>query len=56
MLKTGFFWLIVGLLGGLALPGGVRAQTPDSMLTLELLQRVEQLERQVQGGGESNNL
>lgn len=47
MLKTGFFWLIVGLLGGLALPGGVRAQTPDSMLTLELLQRVEQLELEI---------
>lgn len=41
-------WLWVLLLGGLTLPGISRAQRPpDSELTLELLQRIEQLESEV---------
>lgn len=47
MSKPGFSWLIVGLLGSLALPGMVRAQAPEQALTLELLQRIEQLELEV---------
>ncbi len=48
MPKPGFSWLIVGfLLGSLALPGRAGAQAPDSTLTLELLQRIEQLELEV---------
>ncbi len=47
MPKPGFSWLIVALLGSLTLPGGVRAQAPDGTLTLELLQRIEQLELEV---------
>ncbi|MCP5158694.1 MAG: tol-pal system protein YbgF [Gammaproteobacteria bacterium] len=40
-------WLIVFLSGSLASCNAVQAQTPDSSLTLELLQRIEQLEREV---------
>lgn len=47
MPKSGFSWLIVGLLGSLVLPGRAGAQAPDSTLTLELLQRIEQLELEV---------
>jgi tol-pal system protein YbgF len=49
MSKPGFSWLILNLslIGSLALPGLVRAQAPDQALTLELLQRIEQLEREV---------
>ena len=47
MPKPGFSWLIVGLLGSLALPGRAEAQVADSTLTLELLQRIEQLELEV---------
>jgi tol-pal system protein YbgF len=47
MPKPGFSWLIIGLLGSLALSSAVRAQAPDSTLTLELLQRIEQLELEV---------
>ena len=47
MPKPGFSWLIVGLLGSLALSGRAGAQAPDSTLTLELLQRIEQLELEV---------
>ena len=47
MPKPGFSWLIVGLLGSLALPGRAGAQVADSTLTLELLQRIEQLELEV---------
>jgi hypothetical protein len=47
MPKPGFSWLIMGLLGSLALSSAVRAQAPDSTLTLELLQRIEQLELEV---------
>ena len=43
-----FPWLVLLVLGGLTLPGASRAQnTPDSALTLELLQRIEQLEAEV---------
>ena len=47
MPKPGFSWLIVGLLGSLALSGRAEAQASDSTLTLELLQRIEQLELEV---------
>lgn len=47
MFKPGFSWLIVGLLGSLVLPSMGRAQAPDRALTLELLQRIEQLELEV---------
>ena len=47
MSKPGLPWLILTLLGSLALPGLVQAQTPDRALTLELLQRIEQLEQEV---------
>jgi tol-pal system protein YbgF len=47
MPKSGFAWLAVFLLGGMGSVGIVRAQAPDSSLTLELLQRIEQLEREV---------
>ncbi len=48
MPKPEFSWLIVGfLLGSLALPGRAGAQAPDNTLTLELLQRIEQLELEV---------
>ncbi|MFZ1640234.1 MAG: YbgF trimerization domain-containing protein, partial [Candidatus Contendobacter sp.] len=41
-------WLMALLLGGLLLPGAVHAQyPPDNELTLELLQRIEQLETEV---------
>lgn len=47
MPKPGFTWLAVFLLGSLGSLGVVRAQAPDSSLTLELLQRIEQLEQEV---------
>jgi tol-pal system protein YbgF len=47
MPKPAFAWLMAFLLGGLAPFSVVRAQAPDSSLTLELLQRIEQLEREV---------
>ncbi len=47
MSKPGFSWLIVSLLGSLVLPGTGWAQVPDRALTLELLQRIEQLELEV---------
>ena len=48
MAKYGSPWLMALLLGGWLLPGAVRAQyPPDSELTLELLQRIEQLEAEV---------
>ena len=47
MPKPGGSWLIVSLLGSLLLPSGVWAQSPDDTLTLELLRRIEQLEREV---------
>ena len=41
-------WLILLTMGGLALPGAGFAQRPqDSELTLEMLQRIEQLEAEV---------
>lgn len=41
-------WFMALLLGGVLLPGAARAQhSPDNELTLELLQRVEQLETEV---------
>ncbi|MGB5064942.1 MAG: tol-pal system protein YbgF [Candidatus Competibacter sp.] len=53
MPRPRFPWLALLVLGGLTLPGIGRAQnTPDSTLTLELLQRIEQLEvevRQIRG-------
>ncbi len=43
-----FPWLALLVLGGLMPPGAGRAQNaPDSTLTLELLQRIEQLEAEV---------
>lgn len=47
MPKPGFTWLAVFLLGSLGSLGVVWAQAPDSSLTLELLQRIEQLEQEV---------
>lgn len=48
MPRLRFPWLTLLVLGGLALPGAGHAQnTPDSILTLELLQRIEQLEAEV---------
>ncbi|MDG4554003.1 MAG: tol-pal system protein YbgF [Candidatus Competibacter sp.] len=48
MSRPRFSWLTLLVLGGLTLPGVGRAQnTPDSALTLELLQRIEQLEAEV---------
>ena len=48
MTKYGSPWLMALLLGGWLLPGAVRAQRPpDNALTLELLQRIEQLEAEV---------
>lgn len=48
MPKSRFSWPALLVLGGLMLPGASHAQhTPDSTLTLELLQRVEQLEAEV---------
>ncbi len=47
MSKPGFSWLIVGLLGSLALSGRAGAQASEGTLTLELLQRIEQLELEV---------
>lgn len=47
MPKSGFAWLAVFLLGGMGSVGVVRAQAPDGSLTLELIQRIEQLEREV---------
>lgn len=47
MPKPGFSWLIVFLLGSLGSFNVVRAQAPDSALTLELFQRIEQLEQEV---------
>ena len=48
MLRLRFPWLTLLVLGGLTLPGAGHAQnTPDSALTLELLQRIEQLEAEV---------
>lgn len=43
-----FSWLMTLLLGSLMLPGiGHSQRSPDSALTLELLQRIEQLESEV---------
>ena len=48
MAKYGFAWLMALLLGGWLPPGAVCAQDPpDSELTLELFQRIEQLEAEV---------
>ncbi|MCB1824215.1 MAG: tol-pal system protein YbgF [Candidatus Competibacteraceae bacterium] len=48
MPRPRFPWPALLMLGGLALPGAGHAQsTPDSALTLELLQRIEQLEAEV---------
>ncbi|KAB2930783.1 MAG: tol-pal system protein YbgF [Candidatus Contendobacter sp.] len=48
MTKYGSPWLMALLLGSVLLPGAVRAQhSPDNELTLELLQRIEQLETEV---------
>ena len=47
MPKQGFSWLIVFLLGSLGSLNAARAQAPDSALTLELFQRIEQLEQEV---------
>ncbi len=48
MSRLRFPWLALWVLGSLALPGAGRAQNaPDSTLTLELLQRIEQLEAEV---------
>lgn len=47
MSKPELSWLMLGLLGSLMLPGSLRAQAADSTLTLELLQRIEQLELEV---------
>ncbi|MCB1777591.1 MAG: tol-pal system protein YbgF [Candidatus Competibacteraceae bacterium] len=47
MPKPGLAWLAVFLLGGVGAFGVVRAQAPDRSLTLELLQRIEQLEQEV---------
>ncbi len=48
MLRLRFPWLTLLVLGGLTLPSASHAQnTPDSALTLELLQRIEQLEAEV---------
>lgn len=53
MTKYGFAWLMALLLGGWLPPGTVCAQDPpDDELTLELFQRIEQLEaeiRQIRG-------
>ena len=53
MAKYGFPWLMALLLGGWLPPGAVHAQDPpDHALTLELLERIEQLEteiRQIRG-------
>lgn len=48
MAKYGFPWLMALLLGGWLPPGAVHAQDrPDNELTLELLDRIEQLETEV---------
>lgn len=49
MAKYGFPWFVALLLGsGWLLPSGVSAQrSPDNELTLELLQRIDQLEAEV---------
>lgn len=47
MPKSGLVWLVVFLLGGMGSAGIVRAQAPESSLTLELIQRIEQLEQEV---------
>lgn len=48
MTKHGFPWFMALVLGGVLLPGAARAQRSlDNELTLELLQRVEQLETEV---------
>jgi tol-pal system protein YbgF len=48
MIKHGSPWLMALLLGGWLLPGTVHPQRPpDNELTLELLQRIEQLEAEV---------
>ena len=45
MPKPGLAWLAAFLLSGVGAFGVARAQAPDSSLTLELLQRIEQLEQ-----------
>ena len=48
MPRLRFPWLTLLVLSGLALPGAGHAQNAlDSTLTLELLQRIEQLEAEV---------
>jgi len=47
MLKPKAAWLMAFLLGCLSVSSIVRAQVPDRSLTLELLQRIEQLEWEV---------
>ena len=47
MPKPGLAWLAAFLLSGVGAFGVARAQAPDSSLTLELLQRIEQLEQEV---------
>ena len=48
MPRLRFPWLTLLVLSGLALPGAGHAQNaPDGTLTLELLQRIEQLEAEV---------
>lgn len=47
MMKPGLPWIIIILLGIAILPSRATAQAADSSLSLELLQRIEQLELEV---------